>query len=110
MFTIRDSGLSYRIYFVLRALGPWGDRVRRRAFPGRGGAAAWMRRRDVFGVLGAAVVWPLAASAQPSPGVRRVGALMSVADDSEGQSRLAAFLQKLEDLGWVEGRNLRIDV
>jgi hypothetical protein len=53
--------------------------------------------------------WPLAASAQQSERMRRIGVLMNLtADDPEGQARLAAFLQGLQELGWTDGRNVRI--
>jgi putative tryptophan/tyrosine transport system substrate-binding protein len=69
-----------------------------------------MRRREFLGLIVGAVTWPLVARAQRSDRIRRVGVLMSVADDQEGRSRLAAFRSKLEELGWVEGHNLRIEV
>ena len=54
--------------------------------------------------------WPLAARAQQPERVRRIGVLMNLAaDDPEGQARLAAFAQALKQLGWSDGRNLRID-
>src|SRR5205823_4504750 len=56
----------------------------------------------------AATAWPLAARAQQGERVRRVGVL-STGDDAEGRARLAAFAQALKQLGWSEGRNLRID-
>src|SRR6266540_686606 len=70
-----------------------------------------MRRRDFFSLIGgAAAAWPLAARAQQGERVRRVGVLMDLAaDDPEGQARLAAFTQALKQLGWSDGRNLRID-
>ncbi len=70
-----------------------------------------MRRRDLLALLGGAAVFrPLAARAQPVDGVRRIGVLMNLtADDPETRARLTAFLQGLEELGWSEGRNLRID-
>jgi putative ABC transport system substrate-binding protein len=71
-----------------------------------------MRRREFITFLGgAAAMWPLAARAQQSDRVRRIGVLMaSTADDQEFQARLAAFTQALTQLGWSEGRNLRIDI
>src|SRR2546423_1208520 len=71
-----------------------------------------MRRRDVITLLGsAAAAWPRAARAQQGTRVRRVGALMAYPEtDQEAQARLQAFRQALADLGWVEGRNLRMDV
>ena len=59
---------------------------------------------------GAAAAWPLAARAQEREKVRRIGVLMNLAaDDPESPARLAAFLQGLEQLGWTDGRNVRID-
>jgi putative ABC transport system substrate-binding protein len=68
-----------------------------------------MRRRQFITLLGgAAVGWPLAARAQQaSEHMRRVGVLMSVANGPEGQARLTAFLQSLQELGWADGRNIR---
>ena len=70
-----------------------------------------MRRREFITLLGgAAAAWPLAARAQQSERMRRIGVLMNVAaDDPEGQARFAAFLQGLQQLGWTDGRNVRID-
>jgi putative ABC transport system substrate-binding protein len=70
-----------------------------------------MRRREFITLLGgAAVAWPVAAPAQQGEPMRRLGVLMYVgADDVEGQARLAAFTQTLKQLGWSDGRNLRID-
>jgi ABC-type uncharacterized transport system substrate-binding protein len=66
-----------------------------------------MRRREFITLLGgAAAGWPMAARAQQPERMRRVGALMGY---PEAQSELASFLQELQKLGWVEGRNLRID-
>src|SRR4249920_1581502 len=68
-------------------------------------------RREFVTLMGsAAVAWPFAARAQQSERVRRIGVLMYLAaDDAEGQARLAAFTQALQQLGWSDGRNLRID-
>jgi putative ABC transport system substrate-binding protein len=70
-----------------------------------------MKRRDFITLLGgAAVAWPLAARAQQPERMRRIGVLIpTAADDVEGQARFAALLQGLVQLGWAEGRNLRID-
>jgi putative tryptophan/tyrosine transport system substrate-binding protein len=69
-----------------------------------------VRRRDFITLLGGAVAWPLAARAQQGERTRRIGALMNLAaDDSESQVRVVAFAQGLSELGWTEGRNLRID-
>jgi ABC-type uncharacterized transport system substrate-binding protein len=71
-----------------------------------------MRRREFISLLGgAAAVWPLASQAQPRERVRRIGVLMHLAaDDPDGQSRLAAFLQGLQEAGWLVGRNVAIEV
>jgi putative ABC transport system substrate-binding protein len=70
-----------------------------------------MKRREFITLLGgAAAAWPLAARAQQPERTRRIGVLTYIpADDAEGQARLAAFTQALGELGWSEGRNLRID-
>ena len=70
-----------------------------------------MTRRELIALLGGtAAAWPFAARAQPDERIRRIGVLVYLtADDAEGQARLAAFAQALEQLGWSEGRNLRID-
>jgi putative ABC transport system substrate-binding protein len=70
-----------------------------------------MRRREFITILGgAAAMWPLAARAQPSDRVRRIGVLIaSTADDPEFQGRIAAFQQSLQQLGWSDGRNVHID-
>jgi putative ABC transport system substrate-binding protein len=68
-------------------------------------------RREFITLLGgAAVVWPLAARSQQPERMRRIGMLMSLAaDDPESLARLTAFLQRLQELGWTDGRNIRID-
>jgi putative ABC transport system substrate-binding protein len=70
-----------------------------------------MRRRDfIRGLGGAAATWPLAVRAQQDERVRRIGVLVaSPADDAESQARVAAFKEGLAQLGWTEGRNVRID-
>jgi putative tryptophan/tyrosine transport system substrate-binding protein len=70
-----------------------------------------MRRREFLGALGvAAATWPLVARAQQGERVRRIGVLMPLAaGDAVGQARIAAFLQGLAQLGWTDGRNVRID-
>ena len=70
-----------------------------------------MRRRDFITlVAGSAVAWPLAAHAQQSGQMRRIGVLMPFArDNSEGQARITAFVQGLRKLGWTEGHNLQIE-
>jgi putative ABC transport system substrate-binding protein len=69
-----------------------------------------MRRREFITLLGGAAAWPLAARAQQPERMRRVGVLMNLAqDDPETRVRRDAFLQALHELGWSEGRNLRIE-
>src|SRR6516162_1797786 len=69
-------------------------------------------RRELLVALGGAVAaWPLAAHAQQTERLRRIGVLMHLgADDPEGQRRVAAFLQGLQEVGWEIGRNVDIDV
>jgi putative ABC transport system substrate-binding protein len=70
-----------------------------------------MRRREFITLLGGAATWPVAARAQQRERMRRIGVLMHLAaDDPEGQSRLTAFLQGLQETGWAVGRNVTIDV
>jgi putative ABC transport system substrate-binding protein len=71
-----------------------------------------MKRREFITLLGGtAAAWPLAARAQQGERVRRIGVLMNrAADDPFGQARLAAFQQALQQLGWSDGRNVRIDI
>src|SRR6201987_3485259 len=73
--------------------------------------SAKMKRRNFIALLGgAAALWPLAARAQQPDRMPRIGVLMNLAaDDAEGQLRIAAFLQALQQLGWSDGRNVRID-
>jgi len=69
-----------------------------------------MRRREFITLLSGAAAWPLAARAQERERMRRIGVLMpSTADAAEYQVRMAAFLQGLQQLGWSDGRNVRID-
>ena len=72
-----------------------------------------MRRREFITLLGgAAAAWPLAASAQqPAERTRRIGMLVSnVESDPAVHGRIAAFRQSLEQLGWLEGRNVQIEL
>src|SRR5262245_49683944 len=71
-----------------------------------------MRRREFISlVCCATVAWPLTARAQQSENLRRIGVLMSVAaNDPEGKARFAAFEQGLQQLGWVDGRNVSIEI
>jgi putative ABC transport system substrate-binding protein len=62
-------------------------------------------------MLGSAAAWPLGARAQQAERMRRIGVLMPyAADDPEGQARIAAFLQGLQQWGWAVGGNVRIDI
>jgi len=71
-----------------------------------------MTRREFITLLGgAAAVWPIAARAQEPTRMRRVGVLMNVAENEpEGQAALTAFVRKLNELGWTDDRNVRLDV
>jgi putative ABC transport system substrate-binding protein len=70
-----------------------------------------MKRREFITLVGGAAAWPLVARAQPGAPVRRIGVLhTSAADDPHGQARNTAFLQALAQSGWIEGRNVRIDI
>ena len=71
-----------------------------------------MRRRDfITGIAGSAAAWPLAARAQQAKRMRRIGVLVSnlAADDSEWQARGNAFVQGLQERGWSDGRNVRVE-
>ena len=68
------------------------------------------KRRAFITLLGAAAAWPIAARAQQRERVRRVGVITNaLADDPAAQSRLTAFVQGLQQLGWSDSRNVRID-
>ena len=70
-----------------------------------------MRRREFIAGVGGAAVWPIAARAQQGDRLRRIGVLMSLGEaDPEAKASLSAFTQRLAELGWTDGRNLRIDV
>jgi ABC-type uncharacterized transport system substrate-binding protein len=71
-----------------------------------------MRRREFITLLGgAAAAWPLGARAQEPERLRRIGVLLNVAEgDPVGQGRLSAFVQRLKEVGWTEGRNVRLYV
>jgi putative ABC transport system substrate-binding protein len=69
-----------------------------------------MKRREFIALIGGAATIPLMAQAQQSERTRRIGVLMPFPkDNSEGQKRIAAFLQELQQLGWIDGRNLQIE-
>jgi putative tryptophan/tyrosine transport system substrate-binding protein len=70
-----------------------------------------MRRRDVIMLLGGAAVWPLAARAQPAQRMQRVGVLLpATRDDAEYPTLVGAFMEGLQQFGWTDGRNVRIDI
>jgi putative ABC transport system substrate-binding protein len=71
-----------------------------------------MKRRQFITLLGgAAAAWPVAAHAQQPERMRRMGVLATWPEtDAEGQARIAAFQRRLQDLGWMDSRNLRIDI
>jgi len=72
--------------------------------------SAGIKRREFITLLGGAVAaWPLQARAQQAERVRRIGLLMGVADDREGQARVIALKQGLQELGWTDGRNIEIE-
>lgn len=69
-----------------------------------------MKRRDFIALLGgAATAWPLPLSAQKD-GMRRIAVLMGIAPTQQSNAYVAAFLQRLEELGWTKDRNIRTDV
>ena len=67
-----------------------------------------MRRREFVTLIGGAAAWPITTYAQQRDGQRRIGVLMTD-EGSQGQARMAAFRQGLQQLGWTDGRNIRID-
>ena len=67
-------------------------------------------RREFFRAVGGAAAWPLAASAQQGDRVRRIGVLMPLDENEQARTYVSAFTQALADLGWTDGRNVRIDV
>ena len=70
-----------------------------------------MKRREFITLLGgAAAVWPLAARAQQSERMRKVGLLMGIESDPDARARVKALRQRLGELGWSEDRNIRTDV
>jgi putative ABC transport system substrate-binding protein len=70
-----------------------------------------MKRRAFIAALGAAVTWPMVARAQRPEAVKRIAILMGIAEnDLEGQARVAAFRQGLQELNWLDGRNARLDI
>src|SRR5262249_44299590 len=69
-----------------------------------------MRRREFIAGLGGVAAWPLVARAQERERMRRIGVLTgTTSNDLQGQKRIVAFHQALAQLGWEDGRNVRID-
>ena len=68
---------------------------------------ARINRREFITLLGGAAAWPLAARAQQGERVRRIGVLLG---GEENRGRVSGFTQALADLGWTDGRNVRMDV
>src|SRR6516164_6318992 len=69
-----------------------------------------MKRREFIAGLSGAMAWPLVARAQQPERMRRIGVLMGLAaDDPRGQGQAKGFQQSLQQLGWTDGRNVRID-
>jgi ABC-type uncharacterized transport system substrate-binding protein len=68
-----------------------------------------MRRREFISFVGGAAAWPLAADAQPTE-MRRIAVIIGVADDPQGQARLAAFTDGMRTLGWTDGRNVHFEI
>jgi putative ABC transport system substrate-binding protein len=69
-----------------------------------------LKRREFITLVGGAVACPLAARAEQSERVRRIGVLSGFSEnDPEAQRRVTAFLNRLRELGWTDGRNIRID-
>src|SRR5262245_1735937 len=78
----------------------------------RKNARHWaVKRREFITLLGgAAAAWPLPARAQQGERMRRIGVLSNIPeDDAETQVRVTAFVRRLQELGWTEGRNLQIE-
>ena len=69
-----------------------------------------MKRREFIVALGGAATWPLVARAQQGERVRRIGLLMNFPEaDTEGSTRLVAFLQRMRELGWSDDGNLKLE-
>src|SRR5437867_4386244 len=76
-------------------------------YPELGGG---MQRREFITLLGGGVAWPIAASAQERVRMRRIGVLMGYPEgDRQAQANVMALRQGLENLGWIENRNVQID-
>jgi len=70
-----------------------------------------MKRRAFIALLGGAAAWPLAARAEQAGGMRRIGVLMfTAADDPYGKKSVKALQEGLQELGWMESRNMQTDI
>src|SRR6516165_8033062 len=70
-----------------------------------------MRRREFISVLGSAAAWPVAVRALQGERMRRIGILAGLPEnDPEAQARVAAFVQRLDELGWTRGLNIHVDI
>jgi putative ABC transport system substrate-binding protein len=70
-----------------------------------------VNRRELIGALGGAAAWPLVARAQQGEGTRRIGVLMATAEnDRVGNAFVSGFMQGLRELGWTDGRNVRMEL
>jgi putative tryptophan/tyrosine transport system substrate-binding protein len=70
-----------------------------------------IRRRQFITLLGGAAAWPIAARAQQSDRMRRIGVLLGGSEtDQEFQTRMTAFREELQRLGWTDDRNVHIDI
>jgi putative ABC transport system substrate-binding protein len=69
-----------------------------------------MRRRAFIAGLGSVAAWPVAAGAQQGDRVRRIGMLLAGDENPDAKAPISAFTQALADLGWTDGRNVRMDV
>jgi len=69
-----------------------------------------MKRREFIAWLAGAAAWPVGAHGQQPERMRLVGVLMGSTDNAEARSRITAFLQALQELGWTEGRTVQIDL
>ncbi len=70
-----------------------------------------MRRREFFTLIGSATAWPLIAGAQQADAMRRIGVMINLPEaDRPGRAQADALREGLRELGWTEGRNIRIDL
>ena len=85
-------------------------KVLRFRFPEKRGLQGHMQRREFVSLVGSAAAWPLAARAQQRDRIRQIGVLSPFSEnDPETKTRLTAFKERLEQLGWTDGRNVRIE-